>query len=201
GAGGAHPVDRLASSVAARRRRPRAVRRRAVLRLRPRLSSDSVDRPQGAGRLRDRDEPLVELSLHTLRSRRVRAPRPAAQPGLLLARGLRAPPLPARRRPDQRRLQLRRRALPHRHSEGRRPGLGGRHARARLQLRLQPVVRVPPALGLPARADREPALRRRRGGRTACLTRPPLLARHPPPYANGDPPPPPPPPPPRPPLP
>ncbi len=33
-------------------------------------------------------------------------------------------------------------------------GLGRRHARARLQLRLQPVVRLRPGLGLPARAAR-----------------------------------------------
>ena len=52
-------------------------------------------------------------------------------------------------RRDQRRDDLRRRALPARHGQGRRPRDPRRPARARLQLRLQPVVRVRPALGCP----------------------------------------------------
>ena len=51
---------------------------------------------------------------------------------------------------------LRRRPLPARHGEGRRPRRGGRQARARLQLRLQPVVHVRPELGVPALAAGEP---------------------------------------------
>ena len=58
----------------------------------------------------------------------------------------RSPTRPAGRR------QLRRRPLPARHGQGRRPGRPGRAAGARLQLRLQPVLRVRPALDVPAAA-------------------------------------------------
>ncbi len=64
-------------------------------------------------------------------------PRAAA----LLARGLRRRPVPAVRRRDERRHDVRRRALPARHRQGRRPRQRRGPARARLQLRLQPVVR------------------------------------------------------------
>ena len=70
-------------------------------------------------------------------------------------------PVPRR---DVGRRDLRRRALPARHGQGLRPRHGRRPARARLQLRLQPVVQLRPALGLPALAAGEPAAGRVRAG-------------------------------------
>ena len=48
--------------------------------------------------------------------------------------------------------ELRRRPLPARHDQGRRPGRGGGPPDPRLQLRLQPVMRLRPPLELPAGA-------------------------------------------------
>ena len=63
------------------------------------------------------------------------------------------------RRPDPRRGDVRRRPLRARHGQRLGSGRGRRPARARLQLRLQPVLRLRPALGMPADAAREPARR------------------------------------------
>ena len=79
----------------------------------------------------------------------------------LLARGLRRRPLPLLRRRDERPRDLRRLPLPARHGEGLRPRRAERQARARLQLLVQPVVRLRPALGLPARTAGQPARRAR----------------------------------------
>ena len=68
------------------------------------------------------------------------------------------------------RRDLRRRPLPARHGEGRRPRRRGRAARARLQLRLQPVVQLRPALGLPALAAGEPAAGARSRQAGGCRT-------------------------------
>ena len=81
----------------------------------------------------------------------------------LLARGVRRRHVPLVRRRDERPRHVRRVPLPARHGQGRRPGRARRWARARLQLRLQPVLLVRRPLGLPAGAPGEPA--RPRGAR------------------------------------
>ena len=60
-------------------------------------------------------------------------------------------------------------ALPARHGQGRRPRRSRRSARAGLQLRLQPVVLVRPALGLSAQPAGEPAAGRGSGRRAALI--------------------------------
>ena len=98
-------------------------------------------------------------SLHARRQRAAREP--------VLARRVRRRALPAARRRDERGRDLRRRPLPARHGEGLRPRLDRGRPGARLQLRLQPVLQLRPALGLPARAAREPPRDLRAGRRAA----------------------------------
>ena len=93
----------------------------------------------------------------------------AAGARALLARRLWRRRLPPVHRRHVGRRHLRRGPVPAGHGQGRRPGRGGRPPRPRLQLRLQPVVLVRPALGLPAQPAREPAAGRRPRGRAAPL--------------------------------
>src|SRR5207248_1905392 len=108
-------------------------------------------------------------AVQALRARSLRAAWRATGPGARLARELRRRPLSLLPRRDQRARDLRRRPLHARHGE--RCGSRGRRrqARARLQLRLQPVLLVRAELGLPARSAGEPAGRRRGGGRATPL--------------------------------
>src|SRR5205809_1078259 len=84
-----------------------------------------------------------------------------------------------RERRDELARDLRRRPLPPRHRQGRRPRRRPREPRAGLQLRLQPVVRLRGAVGLPARPAGEHARRRRPRRRVARprRTRPLLTAK------------------------
>src|SRR5579864_1304878 len=144
-----------ASAVTARRRRA------ALLPVRP---GAPVRGGAGAGRAggaRDRRQRRLEDALQPFRSC---AFRPDGARGLL-ARGVRRRRLPAVPRRDERARDVRRRPLPARHGEGRRPRRLRRLARRRLQLRVQPVVRVERPLAVPARAARELARRANRGRR------------------------------------
>ena len=130
--------------------------------VRPAVALRAADPAGRARRLRLRDR-------HR-RRRAVRADRQGRDPGCRYARRLAPDDLRRRtvhpgarraRRPPRR--HLRRRPLSDRHDQGRRPRIGcrARHDRARLQLRLQPVVRLRPGVGLPARPARQRARRSR----------------------------------------
>ena len=86
--------------------------------------------------------------------------RRAARAGALLARRLRRRRLPPLPRRDERTRDVRRRPVHPRYGQGCRPRRRKGLARARLQLRLQPVLLVRPRLGLPAVAAREQAAAR-----------------------------------------
>ena len=90
----------------------------------------------------------------------------------VLARRLRRRAVRAVPRRDVRRRDLRRRPLPARHGQGLGSRRRGRAAGARLQLRLQPVVQLRPALGLPALAAGEPLAAADRGGRAHASREP-----------------------------
>src|SRR3954465_3024023 len=115
--------------------------------------------PGGYGEERPRADALQAVCTGALR-----AARRGAGVGARLARELRRGRLPLLPRRDQRQRELRRRPLPARHGERRGSRGRRRAARARLQLRLQPVLLVRPGLGLSAGAPGEPT-RGRRGGR------------------------------------
>ena len=132
-----------------------------------RFSAAPGDRSGGAGA---RPAAVGRWAGHALQPDRLgglrRRGRRAAAGRLLAGRVRRRPLHPVPRR-DLRRRDLRRRPLPVGLGQGRRPGLRRRRARARLQLRLPSVVRVRPALELPAGAAGELADRPDRGRRAA----------------------------------
>src|SRR5262249_36486495 len=126
---------------------------------------------------RDRHVGRVALHLPTVRTSEVRAGRRGTRSFAVLARGLRRRRLRLVRGCDERPRDVRRLPLPARHGEGLGPRRAGRPARARLQLRLQPVLRLRPPLGVPARPARESARGAREGRRAGAFGDPGRRAR------------------------
>ena len=110
------------------------------------LRIDGSGRGSATRAPRDRNLRGAAVLVHTLRAGALRA-RGRADPRSLLARRLRRRRVPLVRGCDQRHGDLRGVQVPARHGQGRRPRRPGRRARARLQLRLQPVVRLRPGAG------------------------------------------------------
>ena len=104
-----------------------------------------------------RDERDGHDHLQAVRPRELRASWRAARARGRVAHRLRRRCLSLLPRRDERTRELRRRPLPPRHGEGRGSRGTRRAARARLQLRLQPVLLLRPGLGLPAGASGQPA--------------------------------------------
>ena len=119
-----------------------------------------------AGDVRDSAGGRRDPALHARRRGALHRGRTASAPGRLLARRLWWRTLAAVFRHDQRRRHLWRRSLSLRHDQRRRPWRERARNPARLQLRVQPIVRVRRSLVVPAVAPREPLAVRGFRGRT-----------------------------------
>ena len=152
---GARHATSCSARIRNRRFPTRGVPGPRLLPVRPRPPGARRRRARGARAARDRRERRLDGGLHAVRARRLRPRRGAALARALLARGLRRGHLRPVRRRDQRRRELRPGPIRPRLGQGCRPRDGGRPARPRLQLRLQPELLVRRSVGLPARVRRQ----------------------------------------------